>query len=184
MTNSKGSSVVIGDERAQDGLLAVMVVPDGSSESKQSLQHPGHDALGSVSSVSFQVELAFQGFVDRLDELRGGLQDPRTGSRSRAFLGRSDESCALAGKGARLIRPAQKGAAPRPGARVLKPPPQLIESVNETLKGQLDLERHGGHTPQGVVTRVLQRLLALTAAIWHNHHRQQPVLRSLIAYDH
>jgi hypothetical protein len=31
---------------------------------------------------------------------------------------------------------------------------------------------------------VLQRLLALTAAIWHNHHRQQPVLRSLIAYDH
>src|SRR5664280_1068290 len=98
MTNSKGSSVVIGDERAQDGLLAVMVVPDGSSESKQSLQHPGHDALGSVSSVSFQVELAFQGFVDRLDELPEGLQEPRTGSRSLAFLGRSDESCALAGK--------------------------------------------------------------------------------------
>src|SRR5664280_1339552 len=61
---------------------------------------------------------------------------------------------------------------------------RLLDPVNETLKGQLDLERHGGHTPQGVVTRVLQRLLALTAAIWHNHHRQQPVLRSLIAYDH
>ena len=72
----------------------------------------------------------------------------------------------------------------RPGARFLKPLRQLIESVNETLKGQLDLERHGGHTPQGVVTRVLQRLLALTAAIWHNHHSQQPVLRSLVAYDH
>ena len=90
----------------------------------------------------------------------------------------------LAAKGARLIRPAKKGEAPRPGARFLKPFRQLIESVNETLKGQLDLERHGGHTPQGVVTRVLQRLLALTAAIWHNHHSQQPVLRSLVAYDH
>jgi hypothetical protein len=28
------------------------------------------------------------------------------------------------------------------------------------------------------------RLLALTAAIWHNHKTGQPVLRSLIAYDH
>jgi hypothetical protein len=32
--------------------------------------------------------------------------------------------------------------------------------------------------------RVLQRLLALTAAIWHNHKTGQPILRSLIAYDH
>jgi hypothetical protein len=31
---------------------------------------------------------------------------------------------------------------------------------------------------------VLQRLLALTAAIWHNHHSDQPVLRPLTAYDH
>ena len=90
----------------------------------------------------------------------------------------------LAARGAQLIRPARKGEAPRRGARFLKPLRQLIESVNETLNGQLDLERHGGHTPQGVVTRVLQRLLALTAAIWHNRHSRQPVLRSLIAYDH
>jgi hypothetical protein len=26
--------------------------------------------------------------------------------------------------------------------------------------------------------------LALTAAIWHNDHKRQPVLRSLTAYDH
>jgi hypothetical protein len=31
---------------------------------------------------------------------------------------------------------------------------------------------------------VLQRLLALTAAIWHNDHIGQPVRRSLLAYDH
>ncbi|MCA0292434.1 MAG: IS982 family transposase, partial [Actinobacteria bacterium] len=30
----------------------------------------------------------------------------------------------------------------------------------------------------------LQRLLALTTAIWHNDHTSQPVLRSLTAYDH
>ena len=76
----------------------------------------------------------------------------------------------LAGHDARLMRPARAREPQRPGARFLKPLRQLIESVNDTLKGQLDLERHGGHTPGGVVTRVLQRLLALTAAIWHNHH--------------
>lgn len=85
---------------------------------------------------------------------------------------------------AQLIRPAKAGEAPRPGARYLKPLRQLIESVNDTLKGQLNLEQHGGHTPGGVVTRVLQRLLALTAAIWHNHHSGATPLRSLIAYDH
>ena len=90
----------------------------------------------------------------------------------------------LAAQGVRVLRPAYKGEAPRPGQRLLGPLRQLIESVNDTLKGQLDLERHGGRTIQGVTARVLQRLLALTAAIWHNHKTGQPVLRSLIAYDH
>ena len=44
---------------------------------------------------------------------------------------------------------------------------QWIESVFDTLKGQLGLERHGGRTRR-VFTRVAQRLLALAAAIWHN----------------
>lgn len=61
---------------------------------------------------------------------------------------------------------------------------QLIESVNQTLKAQLDLEGHGGRTPGGVTVGVLQRLLALTAAIWHNARTGQPVLRSLTAFDH
>jgi hypothetical protein len=39
------------------------------------------------------------------------------------------------------------------------------------------------HSPQGVATRVIQRLFALAAAIWHNHHSGQP-LRSLTAFDH
>ena len=90
----------------------------------------------------------------------------------------------LAEHGVELIRPARRNEKPRPGARFLKPLRQIIESINATLKGQLSLEHHGGHSQQGVYTRVLQRLLALTAAIWHNHHSGQPVLRSLTAYDH
>src|SRR5713101_7836698 len=86
--------------------------------------------------------------------------------------------------GVQLLRPTRRHEPPRPGARFLKPLRQLIESVNDTLKGQLDLERHGGRTITGVATRVFQRVLALTAAIWHNHHSRQPQLRSLIAYDH
>jgi hypothetical protein len=83
-----------------------------------------------------------------------------------------------------LLRPARKGEKPRPGARFFKPLRQVIESINDTFKGQLDLERHGGHTPAGVWVRVVQRVLALTAAIWHNDRTGQPIKRSLLAYDH
>ncbi len=90
----------------------------------------------------------------------------------------------LAEHGATLVRPATAREPHRRTTPLLKPLRQLIESVNATLKTQLDLERHGGRTPGGVMTRVLQRLLALTAAIWHNHKSGQQSLRSLVAYDH
>jgi hypothetical protein len=61
---------------------------------------------------------------------------------------------------------------------------QWIESVNQTLKGQLDLEAHGGRTPTGVFTRIAQRLLAMAAGIWHNWTTGVTSKRSLIAYDH
>jgi hypothetical protein len=86
--------------------------------------------------------------------------------------------------GATLVRPATRRERGRSTSPFLKPLRQIIESVNATLKTQLDLERHGGRTPGGVFTRVLQRLLALTAAIWHNSHSAQTPLRSLVAYDH
>jgi hypothetical protein len=90
----------------------------------------------------------------------------------------------LAEHGVELVRPARANEPRRRGAPQLRRLRQIIESVNNTLKAQLSLEHHGGHTIQGVAVRVLQRLLALTAAIWHNHHSHQPVLRSLTAYDH
>jgi hypothetical protein len=84
----------------------------------------------------------------------------------------------------RLLRPRRKGEPERRGAPLFKPLRQVIESVNQTFKGQLDLEQHRGRTPAGVITRIMQRILALTAAIWHNDHTGQHVLRSLTAYDH
>jgi hypothetical protein len=44
--------------------------------------------------------------------------------------------------------------------------------------------RHGGRVPAGLWARIVQRLLALNAAIWHNWLIGAPVERSLIAYDH
>ena len=99
------------------------------------------------------------------------------------YYGRAFEA-ALATAGITLLRPARKGEPQPAGAAFFRPLRQVIESVNDTLKGQLDLERHGGHTPAGVTVRVLQPILALTAAIWHNDNTGQPVMRSLIAYDH
>ena len=90
----------------------------------------------------------------------------------------------LAARGARLLRPSYRNRTPRPGQQLLKPIRQLIESVNDTLKGQLDLELHGGRTIDGVTARIGQRILALTAAIWHNRATSQPITRSLTAYDH
>ena len=100
-----------------------------------------------------------------------------------ALLAMFTAEAVLAAAGLRLLRPARQGEPEPAGTRFFKPLRQVIESVNDTFKGQLDLERHGGHTPGGVTVRVLQRLLALTAAIWHNDTTGQPVMRSLIAYD-
>jgi len=86
--------------------------------------------------------------------------------------------------GVEILRPPRKGEQPRPGQRFLKPLRQVIESVNDTLKGQLDLERHGGKTIAGVCARIAQRVLALTAAIWHNDRLGLTIRRSLTAYDH
>jgi Transposase DDE domain len=90
----------------------------------------------------------------------------------------------LAGHGVTLLRPARKDEPSRSGQGLLKAVRQLIESVNDTIKGQLDLELHGGRTIEGIAVRVAQRILAMAAAIWHNHKTGQPITRSLIAYDH
>jgi hypothetical protein len=103
--------------------------------------------------------------TDRPDGVQGGRQQPVV-----ATVGRGGQH--------------RQGEPQRAGAALFRPLRQVIESINQAFKGQLDLERHGGHTPPGVLVRVLQRILALTAVIWHNHHTGQPTPRSLVAYDH
>jgi len=92
----------------------------------------------------------------------------------RNYFGREFEQ-QLAELNIRLLQPARKGETERPGSHLFKPLRQTIESINETFKGQLDLERHRGRTPGGVAVRVLQRILALTAAIWHNDRTRRAV---------
>lgn len=101
----------------------------------------------------------------------------------KAYYGRHFEA-GLDRAGIELLRPSRKGEKPRHGQRFFKPLRQVIESVNATFKGQLDLERHGGKTHAGVCARIAQRVLAMTAAIWHNDNLNLSVRRSLIAYDH
>jgi hypothetical protein len=90
------------------------------------------------------------------------------------YYGRDFEAT-LTAAGLNLLRPARKGETERPGASLFKPLRQTIESINQTFKGHLDLERHGGRTSTGVTVRILQRILALTATIWHNDHTDQPI---------
>src|SRR4029079_11348911 len=70
MTDSvKSALVVVGDQ----GPLAVdaggPVAPDAGGEGEKSLGDAGEHALVGSSAVVFQVELALQGLVDRLDPL-------------------------------------------------------------------------------------------------------------------
>jgi hypothetical protein len=72
-----------------------------------------------------------------------------------------------------LIRPARKDeTTPRYFPNWLR---QRVEAIIWTLKNQLGLERHGGRIPAGLRARIIQRLLALNAVIWHNGMTGAPV---------
>lgn len=98
----------------------------------------------------------------------------------KGFAGREFEQH-VAALGARLLRPDRKDEPHRHGS--LGSIRQLIESTFDTLKDQLSLERHGGRTLTGLVSRIARRLLALTAVLLHNWQTGNPG-RKLTAYDH
>ena len=112
----------------------------------------------------------------------GALRPGLTLIGDKGFAGRDFEDLVTSEFKMSLIRPDRRGEAPRHGS--IGWIRQWIESVNDTLNGQLDLERHGGRTTEGLYARVAQRLLAMAAAIWHNWATDAPVKRSLTAYDH
>ncbi len=90
MTKSEGS-VVVGGERAGDGLAVVVVVPDGGGQSEKALQDAYQDALGAVTAVAFQAELGLQGGVDRFDDLAQRLELRGTGPGAFVAAGRADD---------------------------------------------------------------------------------------------
>src|SRR5690242_7754332 len=69
-----GSAVVV-DQAALDRCPGGPVVPDGGGHGQQPLGDAGPDAGGGAAAVVFQVELAFEGVVDRFDP----LADPADG---------------------------------------------------------------------------------------------------------
>jgi hypothetical protein len=104
----------------------------------------------------------------------------------KGFAGREFETF-LTDLDVHLVRPARrntKDRQPTPAETKLLKMRQWIEAIFDTLKGQLSLEQHGARRHTGIYARVGQRLLAMSAAIWHNTLIGAPSKRSLIAYDH
>ncbi len=65
MINSKG-------QRANRVPSEIAVVPNRRGESQKTLEHAGDDPTPGPATVAFQVELALQGVVHRLDDLAKG----------------------------------------------------------------------------------------------------------------
>src|SRR5438046_8861615 len=73
------SSVVVGDQAPLDRGAGGPVVPDRGGHGQQALGDAGVDAAGGSGAVAFQVELAFEGVVDRLDPLADPADGPMAG---------------------------------------------------------------------------------------------------------
>ena len=99
------------------------------------------------------------------------------------YYGRQFEAT-LADARIKLLRPARAGEKPLAGQGFFKPLRQVIESVNNTLKTSSTSNATEDEPSPESPHAFLQRILALTAAIWHNDRTEKPILRSLTAYDH
>jgi hypothetical protein len=89
----------------------------------------------------------------------GALRPGLTLIGDKGFAGRDFQDLVSSGFGLHLVRPDRRGEPARHGS--IGWIRQWIESVHDTLKGRLDLERHGGRTAAGVYARTAQRLLAM-----------------------
>jgi DDE family transposase len=99
----------------------------------------------------------------------------------KGFAGREFEQ-AVHQLGAIVLRPSRQDEPTRahPPTGFIR---QRIESIVQTLKEQLQLERHLAKTAAGLFTRIAARVLALCAAIHLNWQTGRPP-RQLITYRH
>ena len=112
--------------------------------------------------------------------LERALQPGQTVLADKGFAGEEFEQL-VASHGCQLLRPDRKNEPTRHGT--LGGFRQWIESIIQTSKGQLSLERHGARTLHGLIARIAQRLLALAAGCWHNWQTGNPG-RHFTAFDH
>ena len=89
----------------------------------------------------------------------------------KGYAGREFEQLA-AELDATIVRPRRKDE-PGRGPH-LAPVRQRIESIFQTCKDLLTLERHGARSLHGLRTRINSRFLALAAAISLNHRLHRP----------
>ena len=89
----------------------------------------------------------------------------------KGYAGRDFEAAATE-LDATIIRPHRKDEPA--GGPHLAPIRQRIESIFQTCKDILTLERHGARTLHGLATRIKTRFLALAAAIALNHRLGRP----------
>ncbi len=99
----------------------------------------------------------------------------------KGFAG-ADFEQAVAELGALLVRPNRADEPGRPSPPIGRIR-QRIESIVNSLKDQLQLERHLARTPNGLICRIAARILALTAAVHLNWQLGRPT-RALTAYGH
>lgn len=99
----------------------------------------------------------------------------------KGFAGAEFEQ-AVAALGATLLRPSRADEPNRPSPPI-GPIRQRIESIVQSFKYQLRLEQHLARTPEGLLTRIAARVLALNAAIHLNWQLGQPA-RALSSYAH
>src|SRR6266704_4780915 len=87
----QGVSVVVGDQRPRGRLSGLVVVPDRGGQGEDALQHTRDDPCRGVPTVAFQVELAFEGVVDRLDDLPQRAEQVRAGPVGFALASRTQQ---------------------------------------------------------------------------------------------
>jgi hypothetical protein len=114
--------------------------------------------------------------LSMLDRL--GHQGPVTIIGDKGYAGRDFEADAAA-LGALIVRPRRKDEAGQ--GPHLAPIRQRIESIFQTCKAMLGLERHGARELHTLRARLAAKFLALTAAIALNHRLGRPP-RNLTAY--
>src|SRR5437773_6982718 len=91
-------SVVVGDQRPGDRGAGLVVVPDGGGHRQDPLGDADGDAFEGPPAVGFEVELAFEGVVDRFDQLADGFEQRLAGAGGLVFAGGPQQGGAAGGQ--------------------------------------------------------------------------------------